>query len=88
MDLIGSPDASNPLNIGPYHDDMDGIFPAMIELLHRHNAGRLRSAFRKSLAEQIIDWAEDACPTHRSPLSDRQCEALDHTMNFGNSQKY
>lgn len=48
----------------------------MIDIVYSYKANRLRSNFRKSLAEQIVKWAKEENPKYKSPLSFKQMQYL------------
>lgn len=54
-----------------YRGNLD-ILDAVVKLL----TSRLRSDFRKSLAQQVRDWLNDPNPKHYTPLSSRQASWL------------
>lgn len=47
-----------------------------INLLATFNRGKMRSAFRISLATQILHWVMESDPLHKSPLSPKQWATL------------
>jgi hypothetical protein len=55
----------------------EGFYP----LLKTHKAGRFKSAFRKSLAEQVMKWVNGESE-YRSPLSGKQIDML-YTSRMG-----
>lgn len=54
-----------------------GYIDAACQLLRTRKHNRFRSNFRKSLADQIWNWAHDPRPKFRSPLSPKQWGFLD-----------
>lgn len=48
----------------------------MMQIACSFKAGRLRSAFKKSLGERVVAWLMDPSPAYPSPLSKRQMECL------------
>lgn len=51
-------------------NELDRVLQLAVSL----KAGRLRSAFKKKLAQQVVDWLNDPEPRYATPLSKRQLE--------------
>lgn len=51
-------------------------FNHALKLLKQYQSAKLRSSFRVSMAEQILNWLRDPNPKFRTPLSAKQLEYL------------
>ena len=54
----------------------DDRFNSCLQLLITRKGQRFRSAFRKSLAEQVFQWLEDTASRYSTPLTPKQLACI------------